>query len=111
MSAVLVAVILAVTTIITAISAVGVLAMRDPLQRLHFVAPPATVPFLVVAALAIDGAGMDAVIKALFVAVLLTLINGIVTHATARAAFVSEHGAWPPAPGEATDVSASEKES
>jgi multisubunit Na+/H+ antiporter MnhG subunit len=99
-----VAVILALSVLVTAISAIGVVAMRDPFQRLHFMAPPATVSFLVVAALAIDGAGAAACVKAILVAVLLTAINGILTHATARAAFVTDRGRWPPDPGEAEDA-------
>lgn len=99
-----VALLLGVPAILTLISAVGVLAMRDPYQRLHFVAPPALSAFLVAAALAVDGAGPAAWIKAAIVAVLLNLINGIVTHATARAAFVCKHGKWPPDPGEAASV-------
>lgn len=120
--AVAVAILVAVSAILTAVSSVGVLAMRNPYQRLNYMAPPAISAFLLVAALALDGAGADACIKALFVAVLLNLSNGILTHATARATFVHQRGHWPPDqhdsesatrpssdPGEATPVKGGEE--
>jgi multisubunit Na+/H+ antiporter MnhG subunit len=106
---VLVFVLLGVAAVVTVISAVGLLAMRDPLQRLHFMAPPATSAFLVLFALAVDGAGPAALIKGSLVAVLLSLINGIVTHATARAVFVHDRDRWPPRPGEARVVDGEEE--
>lgn len=102
-----VAVLLGVTAVLTLISAVGVLVMRDPLQRLHFMAPPATSAFLVVAALAIDGAPAELWIKAIIVAILLMSINGVLTHATARAVYVHDRGHWPPSPEE---IDAGERE-
>jgi multisubunit Na+/H+ antiporter MnhG subunit len=103
-----VVILVAVSAILTALSSVGVLAMRDPYQRLHYIAPPAISAFLLVAALALDDAGAEACIKGLLVAVLLNVSNGILTHATARAAFVHQRGKWPPDPGEATPVEGGE---
>lgn len=96
-----VAVLLGVAGLTALISSVGVLAMPDPCQRLNFIAPPANAAFLVLAALVIDGAEPEAWIKTTVVTVLLALMNGVVTHATARAVFVHVHGKWPPDPGRA----------
>jgi multicomponent Na+:H+ antiporter subunit G len=92
------AVLAAVAVLVTLASAVGVWAMRDPFQRLHFLAPPATIGAALLAlAIALDGGALAAVKPALVLA-LLTALNGVVSHATARAAFVRRRGAWPPAP-------------
>lgn len=96
---VVVAVLLGVAALSTLIAAVGVLVMRDPLQRLHYIAPPANAAVLILIALVIEGAEPAAWIKATLVAALLALMNGVVTHATARAVFVRSRGGWPPAPG------------
>lgn len=85
---VVVAVLLALAVGLCVLCAFGALVMRDPLQRLHFLAPPASLSaFLVVAAVLIyDHHDWQAAMKTLLVAVMLTLINAVVTHATARAA-------------------------
>jgi multisubunit Na+/H+ antiporter MnhG subunit len=95
---------LGVSAIVTALSAVGVLAMRDPWQRLHFIAPPALSVFPVVAALALDGAGLAASLEALLVAVLLVSNGAVLSHAIARAVFAHTRGRWPPAPGDVAAV-------
>jgi monovalent cation/proton antiporter MnhG/PhaG subunit len=90
-------VLVGVAAAITLLCAIGVLVMRDAYQRLHYLSPPATVSaFLIVLAVALDGGGVAATIKVILVAVVLTLLNGVVSHACARAFFVREHGRWPP---------------
>jgi len=77
--------------------AVGVMVMRDAYQRLHFIAPPATLgALLVVVACVVDEPRPAAWLKAIVVMIVLGAMNAVVTHATARAAFVREWGAWPP---------------
>lgn len=91
-----VAVLCAGCALLTLASSIGVLAMRDPWQRLHFVAPPST---LGAAALAVAiglESGPLAAVKPLLVVVLLTALNGVVTHALARAEYVRNRGTWPP---------------
>ncbi len=84
---------------LTLASAVGVAAMRDPYQRLHFVAPPATLAASLVAlALWLDGAGPSAGVQGTLSALLLAAMTGVLGHASARAFFVREHGGWPPRP-------------
>jgi monovalent cation/proton antiporter MnhG/PhaG subunit len=90
-------VLLAVAVLVTVFSAVGVAVMRDPYQKLHFIAPPASVAILfVVAALFIGEKQKQAAGKAVLIAFLLYLINAVITHATARAHYVRQKGAWPP---------------
>jgi multisubunit Na+/H+ antiporter MnhG subunit len=84
-----------------AVSAVGVLAMRDAYQKLHFVSAPGTVSaFLLAAAVALGTRSPSASVKAFLVFALLSAANGVLTHATARAIFVRSHGHWPPRPDE-----------
>jgi multisubunit Na+/H+ antiporter MnhG subunit len=73
-------------------SVVGVLAMRDSYQKLHFLAPPASLaPFLLAVALFIGHGDKQPAIKMLLVAAVLNAVNGVVTHATARAHRMRHH--------------------
>ncbi|GEJ55397.1 monovalent cation/H(+) antiporter subunit G [Anaeromyxobacter diazotrophicus] len=82
--------------LLTLACALGLAVMRDPWQRLHFVAPPSTLgAALLTGAIALE-AGPLAAVKPLLVTALLTVLNGVVTHALARAAFVRQHRRWPP---------------
>jgi multicomponent Na+:H+ antiporter subunit G len=92
-----VAVLLGVAALVAVLSAVGVAVMRDPYQRLHFIAPPASISaLLVVVALFVYEPQKQAALKAFVVAFVLYFMNAVVTHATARAHFVRENGTWPP---------------
>jgi multicomponent Na+:H+ antiporter subunit G len=78
------------------LGALGLLVMHDAWQRLHFVAPPSTLgAALLTLAIALES-GAKAALKPLLVTVLLTALNGVVTHALARAAYVRQHRRWPP---------------
>ena len=91
--------------LLTIVSAIGALAMRDPFQRLHFIAPPATLSAFAIAIAALyDGKGLQPGGKALVVAVVLTVMNGVATHAIARAAWVRGIGRWVPEPERADQV-------
>ena len=71
------------------VCAIGVLAMDDAEQKQHFLSPAATLSAFAIAAAAFyDGNGLQPGGKALVVAVVLTVMNGIGTHAIARAALV-----------------------
>lgn len=92
---VIVAVLLGLMVMLTLISAVGVMVMRDPLQRLHYVAPPATLgALLLTVAVFLDEPQKQAGLKTLLVTVVLSLMNAVVTHATARAVRIRELGRW-----------------
>jgi monovalent cation/proton antiporter MnhG/PhaG subunit len=103
--AVVVWALLGAAALVTLLCSVGVAVMRDPLQRLHFIAPPATLgSALVTIALFVDEHDKDACGKAVLVTFVLTLINGIASHATARAARIRRLGTWVAVPGERVPI-------
>ena len=74
---------------------VGVLVMRSAYDRLHYTAPATALgPLAIAAAIVVRESFNQAGIKAVLVAVVLLLTNPVLTHATARAARVREHGQW-----------------
>ncbi len=90
-----VAILLAIACLAVMLTALGVLLSRDVYQRLHFLAPAATVAVVaVVAAVVLREALGQTGIKAFLAGVILFVMNPILTHATARAARVSERGHW-----------------
>jgi multisubunit Na+/H+ antiporter MnhG subunit len=93
------------SVLLTLVCAVGAALMRDPFQAVHFISPPATLSaFGIAAAAFFDGPGKQPGGKALVVAVVLTVMNGVATHATARAAWVRVLGRWSSDPGKADEV-------
>jgi multicomponent Na+:H+ antiporter subunit G len=104
---VVVAVLLAVAVLAVLISCLGVLVMRDALDRLHFTAPAATIaPAFVAAAVLVEEPLSGAGFKAVIVAVLLVVTTPVLSHATARAARIREHGRWKVLPHELEDEEA-----
>jgi multicomponent Na+:H+ antiporter subunit G len=96
----LAAVLAGAAVLLTIACSLGAVVMRDAWQRLHFVAPPSTLgAALLTGAIALEG-GPRAAVKPLLVTLLLTVLNGVVTHALARAAYVRQHRRWPPEAGE-----------
>ncbi len=89
---------LGISVLLSLLGTLGLALMRDAWQRLHYVAPPSTLgAALLTAAIALES-GPGAAIKPLAVVLLLTALNGVVTHALARAAYVRQHRRWPPPP-------------
>ncbi len=82
------------------------LRMRDEYQMMHFLAPPASVSvILITAAIFLQQRLKPESFKALFITVVLLMMNTIVTHATARAFRIRESRQdWRPAPGEEVPV-------
>lgn len=96
-----VAILLGVSVVITLLSAVGLLAMRDPYQRVHYIGPVASISAACIAAAVLLTEGLNqAGIKAIVSAGLLLLMNAVLSHATARAARIRQFGDWRPQPGE-----------
>jgi multicomponent Na+:H+ antiporter subunit G len=78
-----------------AVSALGVLVMRDALDRLHFTAPASTVsPVCFAAAVLVEEPLSSSGVKAILVAALIVLTTPVLSHATARAARIREAGRW-----------------
>lgn len=66
--------------------AIGLAIMRTAFERLHYSAILASsCTALIVAAVWLDDPNWQARLKALFIAILLLLMNGVLSHATARA--------------------------
>jgi multicomponent Na+:H+ antiporter subunit G len=94
-SEVVVDVLLAFGAATVLLSCVGLLVMRDALDRLHFTAPAATIgPVLIAAAVLVEEPLSSAGVKAVIVAVLIVVTTPVLSHATARAARIREHGRW-----------------
>ncbi|MFL5344547.1 MAG: cation:proton antiporter [Hyalangium sp.] len=88
-----VALLLGLAVLITLLSSVGVLVMKDPYQRLHYIGPPTTVgAILINLAVFLDEPQKVAGLKMLLTTVVLITMNGVITHATARAARIRELG-------------------
>ena len=99
--AITISVLLALAVAVTILSSIGVLLMRDLYQRLHYLGPAASISALCVAAAVLVGEGLNqAGVKALIVAMVLLLMNAVLSHATARAARIRQFRAWEPQPGE-----------
>jgi multisubunit Na+/H+ antiporter MnhG subunit len=92
-------VLLALAVLVVASASVGVLAMRDAYQKLHYVTPAALVaPALVAAAVFVE-AGLYENTGETLVALLFMVIAGpYLSHATVRAIRVREKGDWRPDP-------------
>ena len=79
----------------TLISAVAIPTRKDLYERLHYLAPPASVGMGCFAlAILLDKHFSQAGIKALIVFAVLLFMNAVLTHATARAARVRQFGRW-----------------
>ncbi len=88
-------VLLAIGVVSAVLSCIGVLVMKDLYERLHYLAPPATLSAICFcAAVVIDKHLSQAGIKALFILVVLLWMNAVLTHATARAARVRQFRRW-----------------
>jgi multicomponent Na+:H+ antiporter subunit G len=86
---------LALGCLTAVLSALGVLVMKDFYERLHYMAPPADISVWCFAlAIVLDKHFSQAGIKAVLIAVVLFVMNAVLTHATARAARVRQFGRW-----------------
>ena len=90
-----VAALLVVGVGVTLFSCLGVLAMRDVYDRLHYTAPATAVaPVAIAAAVILEERLSAAGVKALLVALVLLVTNPVLSHATARAARIRKFGEW-----------------
>ncbi len=91
---------------IAILSAWLMLRMRDEYQMMHFLSPPASVSvILITAAIILQQKLKSESFKALFIVVVLLMMNTVVTHATARAFRIRElRKDWHPSDGEEVPV-------
>ncbi len=96
-----VAVCLAVCVLSALICCLGILVMKDFFERLHFMSSVTTISaFALLAAVVVKEGWGQATIKTILTFMVLLLINAVLTHVTARAKRVREHGQWQPTPKE-----------
>jgi multicomponent Na+:H+ antiporter subunit G len=88
-------VLLAIGVLNALIGAIGVLVVHDLYERLHYLSPPSTISIsCFAAAVIVDKHFSIAGIKALIIAIVIILMNSVLTHATARAARIRQMGRW-----------------
>lgn len=105
MKTVLIDAFLAAAVLITIASVLGMMRLRDPYQRMHYISPPASLSsFLIAVAIFIQRGLKPESFKALFVVFVLVGMNTIVTHAAARAFRIAEAPDWDPADGEEAPI-------
>lgn len=95
MKAIAVDVLLGLGVVVVLLSTLGVLVMRDALDRLHFTAPAGTfAPVFFAAAVLVEEPLSSAGVKAVLVALVIVATTPVLSHATARAARIREEGGW-----------------
>lgn len=86
---------LAVAVVSAWLSTLGLVLMRDYYERLHYMAPAATIAAMAIAAAVVLREGLDqAGVKAILIALTLGLINPVLSHATARAGRIRHFRRW-----------------
>ncbi len=94
-------VLLAITVISAWICCLGMVIVSDFYERLHYMASVSTVSmFALLAAVVIEDGWGQATIKTILVALVVFVMNAVLTHATARAARVRQLGHWTADPDE-----------
>jgi multicomponent Na+:H+ antiporter subunit G len=94
-------VLLAFAVVVALLCCLGILVMKDFYERLHYMAPVATVSaFCILLAVLIQTGWGQATIKTALVFLVLLFMNAVLTHATARAARIRTLGHWTPDPNE-----------
>jgi multisubunit Na+/H+ antiporter MnhG subunit len=88
---------LAAAVVVAVLCAVGVVAMRDTYQRIHFLGPLGVVvpPLVAVAVLVREGISSQTA-KTWLAALALLVTGPLLAHATARAERIRERGDWRP---------------
>lgn len=110
MKTVVVEALLAGAVLITILSVLGMMRMRDPYQRMHYISPPASVSALFIAAAIFLQRGLKPEsFKALFTAIILIAMNTAVTHAAARAFRVADTKGWRPKQGDEVPIDPSDE--
>jgi multicomponent Na+:H+ antiporter subunit G len=110
MKTMVIEVLLATAVLVTLLSVVGMAVMRDPYQRLHYIAPPASLSAaLITLAIFLQRGFKPESFKALFATFVLIGMNSVVTHAAARAFRIAEVDNWHPDKNEEVPIKPSDK--
>lgn len=96
---------LAIALVVVWLCSLGLWAMRDPFQRLQFNSPVVTIAaFCVLVAVWLEDPAWQSKIKMTIIAVLLAVMNSVLSHGTARAIRIRQLDRWPPSPDEKIPV-------
>lgn len=95
----------AASVLIVVVSILGMLRMRDPYQRMHYISPPASLsPALLTIAIFLQDGLKPESFKVLFTTLVLIAMNTLVTHAAARAFRIAEVNDWDPEKGDEVPI-------
>ena len=101
---------LASAVLLALASVLGMMRMRDPYQKMHYLAAPASLtPLLITLAIFLQRGLKPESFKAVFVTLTLIGMNTVVTHAAARALRIAEVKNWRPKPGEEIPIKRSDE--
>jgi monovalent cation/proton antiporter MnhG/PhaG subunit len=84
-------------------ASVGMLAMSDVYDRVHFVAPSTLAAVLIAGAIWLREGPSIIALQGTLLAIFLLVAGPALAHGTARAARISEHGDWRAHRGEAAE--------
>jgi len=105
MKTIAIEVLVACAVAVTLVSVLGMLRMRNAYQRMHYIAPPASLSAaLITIAIFLQRGLKPESFKAAFTTLVLIGMNTIVTHAAARAFRIAETKNWHPKPGEEVPI-------
>jgi monovalent cation/proton antiporter MnhG/PhaG subunit len=98
-------VLLSLAVVLTLLSVLAMLRMRDPFQRMHYLSSPASLGagFIALAIWIQQGLKPES-FKAGIVVLLLMAMNSVVSHAAGRGFRVADVKEWNPEPGEEVPV-------
>ena len=110
MKAIAIDVLLAAAVLIALAAVLGMMRVRDPYQKMHYISAPASLSaiFITIAIFLQRGLKPES-FKAVFVTAVLIGMNTVVTHAAARALRIAEIKDWRPEHGEAVPVKRSDE--
>jgi multicomponent Na+:H+ antiporter subunit G len=92
-------VLLAIAVISALLSTLGMVLMKDFFERLHYMSTLTTISsFCLLMAVVIEEGWGQATIKMCLIFLILLVTNAVLTHATARGAWIHTFGRWPPDP-------------
>jgi len=86
------------------VAVLGLVAMRDVYDRLHYVGPATLGALLVAAALWVYQGPSQIAVEGSLVALIVLVVSPAMAHGTARAARISEREDWRPQPDEGIEV-------
>ena len=101
---------LVAAVLIVIASVLGMWRMRDPFQRMHYIAPPASLSAIFITlAIFLERGLKPESFKALVTTVVLIAMNAVVTHAATRSFRIAEVKNWRPKSGEEVPIKPSDE--